>query len=53
VRSSPANHATADGEGFFGYSAPHNAFVEVLPYSKVLHDARIRNEAFFARLGLV
>jgi hypothetical protein len=53
IRASAINHATADGEGFFGYSQAHNAFVEVLPYSKVIRDARVRNEAFFARLGLV
>lgn len=52
VRVSPAHHKSADGEGYFGYSPDHNAFVEVLPYHKLLHDARIRNEAFFERLGL-
>jgi hypothetical protein len=53
VRNSPANHRSADGEGFFGYSAEHNAFIEVAPYSKILRDARVRNEAFFDRLGLL
>ena len=53
VRTSPANNPTADGEGFFGISKEHNAVVEVMPYSKVLHDARVRNEAFFRHLGLV
>ena len=53
VRSSIAHHRSADGQGFFGYSEEHNAFVEVMPYSKVLHDARIRNEAFFKRLELI
>jgi hypothetical protein len=53
VRTSVANNPTADGQGFFGYSREHNASVEVLPYNKVLHDAKVRNEAFFARLGLV
>lgn len=53
VRSSVANNPTADGQGFFGYSQPHNAFVEVLPYSKMIHDAKLRNEAFFAKLGLL
>lgn len=52
LETSIAQHRSTDGEGFFGFSAPHNAFVEVLPYSKMLHDARIRNEAFFKKLGL-
>src|SRR5467141_2434315 len=51
IRSSIANNPTADGQGFFGYSREHNATVEVIPYDKVLHDAKVRNEAFFARLG--
>jgi hypothetical protein len=53
IRSSVANNPTADGQGFFGYSSQHNATVEVLPYEKLLQDAKVRNEAFFARLGLL
>ncbi len=52
VSMSIAQHKSADGEGYFGFSPIHNAFVEVLPYNKLLHDARIRNEAFFDKLGL-
>lgn len=52
VSVSIAQNKSADGEGYFGFSPIHNAVVEVLPYSKLLHDARIRNEAFFAKLGL-
>jgi hypothetical protein len=52
LRYSPANHRTADGQGFFGVSTEHNASIEVLPYEKILHDARVRNEAFFKHLGL-
>lgn len=52
LETSVAQHRSADGEGFFGFSAPHNAFIEVLPYSKMLHDARLRNEAFFSKLGI-
>ena len=52
VRTSPANNPTADGQGYFGVSREHNASVEVLPYAKVLNDARVRNEAFFRHLGL-
>lgn len=53
IRSSIANNPTADGQGFFGYSREHNATIEVFPYSKLLQDAKVRNEAFFAKLGLV
>lgn len=52
LRFSKASHPTADGEGFFGISPEHNASIEVMPYAKVLHDAKIRNEAFFKHLGL-
>lgn len=52
LETSIAQHRSTDGEGFFGFSASQNAFVEVLPYSKMLHDARLRNEAFFSKLGL-
>lgn len=52
IRVSPAHHKSADGEGYFGYSPEHNAFIEVMPYNKMLHDARLRNEAFFEKLGL-
>ncbi|MET3824975.1 hypothetical protein ABIC16_000668 [Sphingomonas sp. PvP055] len=53
LETSIAQHRSTDGEGFFGFSSPHNAYVEVIPYSKMLHDARLRNEAFFAKLGLL
>jgi hypothetical protein len=53
LRVTIASNKTADGEGYFGYSQAHNAFVEVLPYSKLVHDAKIRNEAFFSKLGLM
>lgn len=53
VRASPANNPTADGRGYFGISTQHNATIEVMPYEKVLDDAKIRNEAFFRQLGLI
>lgn len=52
VSMSIAQSKSADGEGYFGFSPIHNAVVEVLPYNKLLHDAWLRNEAFFSRLGL-
>ena len=53
IETSIAQHRSADGEGYFGFSPSQNAFVEVLPYSKLISDARLRNEAFFAKLGLL
>ena len=53
VSYSVANHLTPDGQGYFGHSAPHNATIEILPYDKLLRDAKIRNEAFFRHLGLM
>lgn len=51
--TSIAQNRSADGEGYFGFSPKHNAFVEVLPYSKLISDVRLRNEAFFKKLGLL
>jgi hypothetical protein len=44
--------ASADGQGYFGYSPDPPAFVEILPYSKILNDAKIRNTIFFKTLGI-
>ena len=41
-----------DGQGFFGFRKQFNAYVEILSYSKVLSDAKMRNAAFFRTLGL-
>lgn len=43
---------TPDGEGMFGYTDNPKAFVEIVPFSKLLKDAKARNSAFFTRLGL-
>lgn len=39
-------------EGMFGYTDNPKAFVEIVPFSKLLKDAKARNSAFFTRLGL-
>jgi hypothetical protein len=41
-----------DGQGFFGFRKQFNCYVEILSYSKVLSDAKMRNAAFFRTLGL-
>ncbi len=43
---------TPDGEGMFGYTDNPKAFVEIIPFAKLLRDAKARNSAFFAQLGL-
>lgn len=43
---------TPDAEGMFGYTDNPKAFVEIVPFSKLLKDAKARNSAFFTRLGL-
>jgi len=43
---------TPDNEGMFGYTDNPKAFVEIIPFSKLLKDSKARNSAFFTRLGL-
>jgi hypothetical protein len=43
---------TPDGEGYFGYSPNPPAFIEIVPFGKLLHNARIRNAIFFKTLGI-
>lgn len=43
---------TPDGDGYFGYSQNPNAFIEIVPYGKLLRDARKRNVVFFEKLGI-
>jgi hypothetical protein len=41
---------TANGTGFYGYMKELNTHVEVLPYKKLLDDAKKRNRALFEKL---
>jgi hypothetical protein len=45
---------TPDGEGLFGYIGSGNsrAYVEIIPYDKLLRDAKLRQGIFFEKLGL-
>lgn len=47
-----AQHPTPDGDGYYGYSAPHNAYIRVISFQKMLRDAEMRNKAFFHQLKL-
>lgn len=41
------------GEGYFLYNVPRKAYVELVPFEKLLRDAERRHRAFFERLGVV
>ena len=43
---------TPDGLGWYVYNPGHNAYVEVIPYQKLLGDAKRRNRVLFDKLGL-
>ncbi|MCS3727547.1 ATP-binding protein [Bradyrhizobium betae] len=43
---------TPDGHGYFGYTTNPAAFVEIVPFGKVMQDARLRNAIFFHKLGI-
>lgn len=43
---------TPDGQGFFGYKKHYRAYVEFISYTKLLTDAKQRNQVFFDKLGL-
>lgn len=42
-----------DNEGYFGYFKDFNAYIEIKSYKKVISDAKMRNQIFFNKLGLV
>lgn len=41
-----------DGIGWYRYYKNSNAQVEILPFDKILHDAKTRNRVFFEKLGI-
>jgi len=41
---------TIDGEGFFGYNANHNAYIQIISYNKIIEDAKKRNQILFDKL---
>jgi hypothetical protein len=43
---------TPDKAGLFGYTQNPEAYVEVIPYQKLISDAQARNAIFFNKLGL-
>jgi hypothetical protein len=47
-----AQHKMPDGEGYYGYSPRHSAYIRVISFKKMLRDAEQRNQAFFDQLKL-
>lgn len=43
---------TIDAWGYYAYNQMYNAYIEVIPYDKLLTAAEERNKAFFEQLGL-
>jgi hypothetical protein len=41
-----------DGQGYYGWSKPHNAHIRVMTFGKMLRDAELRNQLFFDQLKL-
>lgn len=44
---------TPDGEGYFGDCPDYNAYIEMKSFKKVISDAKMRNQIFFKKLGLL
>jgi hypothetical protein len=43
---------TPDGLGLFGYNENYNSYIEVIPFDKLLKDAKKRNRMLFDKLKL-
>lgn len=52
LESSLAQTPMPDGQGYYGWSRPHNASIRVISFAKMLRDAELRNQAFFDQLKL-
>jgi hypothetical protein len=52
LQRSVAQTQMPDGEGYYGWSTPHNAFIQVISFRKMLRDAYVRSKAFFDALRL-
>jgi hypothetical protein len=43
---------TPDRLGYYGYHDGYNAYIEILPFDKIIIDAQKRNRVLFETLGL-
>lgn len=42
-----------DKQGYFGYNPKYNAYIEIKSFKKVIDDAKMRNQIFFKKLGIM
>ena len=42
-----------DKQGYFGYNSKYNAYIEIKSFKKIIDDAKMRNQIFFKKLGLL
>lgn len=52
LETSMINNPLPGGRGYYGYNPAFKAYVEVIEYSKMVEDARLRQEAFFEKLDI-
>lgn len=52
LRYTPIQHHTPDGVGRFGTMMYEPTYIEIIPYEKLINDAKLRNEIFFRKLGI-
>ena len=45
-------NTTPDGLGYFLNNPSYNAYIEVLPFDKMINDSKKRNKVLFEKLGL-
>lgn len=45
--------AYPDGHGYRSYRKEYNAMIDIIPFENLITDARLRNEIFFDKLGLI
>ena len=41
---------TPDGQGYYSYSKNYNAYMEIVPYNKMIRDSKKRNKILFDKL---
>lgn len=53
LRKTPIVDELPGDRGIFGYMKTYNAYFEILDFKRLVDDARLRNEAFFHKLGML
>lgn len=44
---------TPDKQGYIGYNDKYNAYIEIKSFKKLIDDAKMRNQIFFNKIGLL